>query len=759
MTISRITDLAVRNLEWVFMPAGLPLVAKTGDGAGTTSVSVRGGAGCGKTTLALALAQAIARHAGGAALYLTTEFAPTELVVKCQIHGLGEQAVLPWSERSKAQAGSILVAHLAVVAPQAERVTSTDRQAGAIDAVWSLIDGDGPGSSAAIKVAVIDAFNLPDAGRPEEALRHDLLSFIQALEARGVSTVLVEESGPGSAEWLSFVVDVVFELAFAADPATGAWQRQLTCRKSRYAPAVPGPHGYGLDHERRPELWPDLLSVIGSVKPSLALPPERWARMMIPLAGGRSYTLATGGFLVVNWYDKVGRAFTRAFVSTPGITDVMARCGPLTRVGVDDEAVAVFDGDGPSAIAAALLPLLSRHRANAVVLERAEFLLARPSQAFAALHAIEALRELGYLVLVHGHSEGLRAAADLADLVVDGTYRSERRVPPLPFRAVVGWLPDANALFVPPGEPPPDAQRNLHGGLRQALSEAELALARGATEEARKHVAAEADRLRGDTFAHGQYAAFLPLWCRLSVARYRLGWQEELPWFAEPKGVPAERKACLAWMKALIGRDMEAARACLDAFEAGPAVAPSGLGSGSHDALPARDVLWAALNALYGENDTCLRVLEAQHGTPFEPAALWFRLRALVRRGRAEEADRVAAEFERMSGGVPEYLVARLQAESRLDAPGPVAHAQARDRLLRLLDDASVPALHRADVSYNLGVAEDLLGDAKGAARHFALALDLNPELEIAKRALAPEQGAAREPGDELPAGPAPESS
>ncbi len=61
----RLTELPIKHLEYVFSPPGLMLPVKGESEHGTTSILVRGGAGTGKTTFALALAHALAKAARG----------------------------------------------------------------------------------------------------------------------------------------------------------------------------------------------------------------------------------------------------------------------------------------------------------------------------------------------------------------------------------------------------------------------------------------------------------------------------------------------------------------------------------------------------------------------------------------------------------------------------------------------------------------------------------------------------------------------
>jgi KaiC/GvpD/RAD55 family RecA-like ATPase len=444
----RATDLGVRNLELLFTPLGMPLVVKGSSGTGTTSILVRGGAGSGKTTLAVALAHSIARMGGGFTLYLTTEFAPVEIAFKATLLGLEEALVVRWDERAAVAVGGLAVHHLALLASPDDVLTSDQRKRSAIDAVWGLLEGEAVGAAVPVRAVVIDAFNLPDPGASEGALRADLVRFVQSLEEWGISTVLVEEAGPGASEWLSFVVDVVFELGFsaeryAAEPGTGELRRKLTCRKSRYASALPGPHDYGLDPRQRPSVWPDLLAVVSTTRDmGLSVPLADRKAIVVPFPNGTLKLLA-GGALVVNELDQVGTLFLGALAATPGIRTLRVKCSSLTRFSPPDggPAIEVFDGAGPHALGDAVARTLVASRANVVVFDGLSALIAVHG-ATALAHILQALRELGVLVCVHETTEGARRFIPFADLVVSG-FGGESRAEPLRYRFAATWLIDA----------------------------------------------------------------------------------------------------------------------------------------------------------------------------------------------------------------------------------------------------------------------------------------------------------------------------
>ncbi len=243
--IHGVAEFPVRGVERLFRPVGLPLVEKRPGGAPTTSLLVAGAAGTGKTTLATALAVGLARAREAVALYLTTESVPTELVHKARLLGLPEAGVKPWAGATPAVAGDIVVQHLEIVGGGSAPPSTMDES---IDAVWRLVSEDSR-RDVPIAVAVIDAFGLFESEHDGVERRRAVVGLIQALEARGITSILVEETLDASRSWLSFAVDLVFELHFERDPEGGPKTRRLSCPKSRYTAALVGPHDYGLEGE------------------------------------------------------------------------------------------------------------------------------------------------------------------------------------------------------------------------------------------------------------------------------------------------------------------------------------------------------------------------------------------------------------------------------------------------------------------------------------------------------------------------------
>ncbi|MBT9560381.1 MAG: hypothetical protein IV100_30430 [Myxococcales bacterium] len=250
----QLDELGVRNLPRVFEPRGLTLPLRSPHGNPTTSVLVRGQAGVGKTTLALSVGRAIASGVSGSLYYLSTEISPPDLRFKLK------QLGVPTSEcRAFTSAGggseTILYEHLLNANPDAAE-SIHGRGALAFEHIASLIDDE---RFSRVKVVVVDAFGLSgDAASTTEltSLRASLHQLIVGFEEKGISVVLVEEAPAPSSDWVSFVVDVMFELRWERDEDTGALLRKLLVPKSRFSRASPGPHDYGLVGNR-PAVWPD----------------------------------------------------------------------------------------------------------------------------------------------------------------------------------------------------------------------------------------------------------------------------------------------------------------------------------------------------------------------------------------------------------------------------------------------------------------------------------------------------------------------
>lgn len=410
MKDTRVRDLAVQHLEYVFSPPGLPLIEKAPGVAATTSVLVRGSAGAGKTTLAVSVAHAIARAGDGLVLYLTTEFAPAELAYKAMLLGLPEGSVHAWEPEMDLAVGSIAVQHLIAISGESG-LSSIERKRGAVEALWRMVQERRGRAGAPVRAVVIDAFTLPGPGEDDAALRDDLVTFVQALEQDGISTVIIEEVGVGATGWLPFVVDLVFELGFATDPDTGTLHRKLTCPKSRYAITIPGPHDYGLE-EGRPAVWPDLLAVLATgAKLPFAVPAGRKAAVKLVDGRGRS-GLVRGGHLVVERYEeRVG--WDEAVEEQSSA--VVVTFGPWTRISVKERESRIMSADGPHALAWAIVEAARRTGANAVIGFQINAVMELQRFRVPMLHALEAFRSLRFLACVTGEEKGMLTVEPMAD--------------------------------------------------------------------------------------------------------------------------------------------------------------------------------------------------------------------------------------------------------------------------------------------------------------------------------------------------------
>jgi len=236
-----VAKLVIEDMEQLFVPPGLPLVDK-GSSSPTTSIAIMGAAGTGKTTVAVALARAIAAETNGIALYVTSELATTEIGYKVSMLGMASK-VVQWKQRSLARVGDMVGQPAALVSDVGHAGGSSGMRA--LEAAWQLVDS--PAGELPIRCVVIDAFPLLDSShRPD---RDDVVALLQAIEGRGGSVVLVQEAAAAN-DFIPFVADIVFELGFHEVSETGGRIRTLGCPKSRHARALAGPHRIGFDRDR-----------------------------------------------------------------------------------------------------------------------------------------------------------------------------------------------------------------------------------------------------------------------------------------------------------------------------------------------------------------------------------------------------------------------------------------------------------------------------------------------------------------------------
>lgn len=344
MKLERLREAGVRHLEYLFAPAGLPLVPRHPEVPPTTSIAVRGAAGTGKTTLALSLARALADHAGqGAIYYLSTEVSPADPRWKAKGLGLADAEV--GDARSPVAGQRLFVDHLSLH-PEGEDDDPGVRTRRALDLAWAWVEEHA--AEHRVRALIVDAFSLVGARRePEDRTR--LLQLLQALEAKGIVPILVEEVGVEGGDWVAYLVDLVFELSWEPDPDTGVRLRKLACPKSRYATALYGPHDYGRDLGI-PAVWPALADVVGNGgfaeadwkpgSPGLLLPRER----------GRAL-YAGAGSLVATTLNRAP-ALHRVLVEVPWIRWIGVTVSSTSQIGT---RVHVGLQEGPHSLCWSLL--------------------------------------------------------------------------------------------------------------------------------------------------------------------------------------------------------------------------------------------------------------------------------------------------------------------------------------------------------------------------------------------------------------------
>ncbi|MEZ4309502.1 MAG: ATPase domain-containing protein [Polyangiaceae bacterium] len=698
--LRRLANTGVVRLERIFSPAGIPLVRKSKGGAFTTSIAVRGGAGCGKTTLALALALSLADASEGAVLHLTTELDPVEVALKAEQLGLSPEAIQPWG--TTGAPARVYATHLSLGETEEEPDAPAARKFGALQYAWDLLHADGQGATPRmdekVRVLVIDAFAAPQPEESQDTLRRDMVALVQALESEGISTLLVEETLGDAPSFLPFVVDIVFELAWVAGADTGELTRRLRCTKCRHAVARPGPHDYGLE-DGKLSVWPDVL---------LAVAPDAKVRIPEPLrlahliddSSNRCAVLTNGGVLPAPT-DGAGHRVEKVVSCTPGAHVVDVACGTLATISDRVRPVRLqwTDDMGISALGWMLVRLL-HEGANVVVLHEPHRLIQRAHDTPSVMRLIDALRGLGAIVVLSASDADLRLFSGMSDLPGLSVTRSHvRRLQDSPYRTAAwrfGIEAMIDALSVPLHEKSgaPAATENKHRSELLDLLPAVRSWQPTATNEraVRMH-----NRLHGLT-SSAAYSDVVALLLRL------LG--QRLP--AVNSNHPTT-----PWVHLLTGYT---AHAYHKPYREG--LAPASM----------QNLLWAALAATQAGNRQAIRVLEGT--TPLEAAlAHNMRLQAIAA-WEGLEAVRSALS----PGGqalVPDqqrHVWEAFLGANQKDLPLlPKAHDE-----LRILakKNGSMPILDRADMAFNLGLSAVQLGHTSEAARHFASALHLNPMLE-----------------------------
>lgn len=696
----QLTDLPVTQLQYIFSPPGLPLPAKGESAQGSTSVLIRGGAGTGKTTFALAIAHAIAKAGSGLVLYLTTEFSPVEIAFKATLIGLREEAVEAFPGADGLQAGDVVVEHLSLVRKGNPVLTSAERKRSSINAVWTLLhpeDANARKAPLPVRSVVIDALTLPESGESEEALRAYVVEFVQALEGEGISVVLVEELAPGAAAWSAFVVDVVFELAFQPDPETQELRRKLTLSKCRHALSIPGPHDYGLDGGV-PGVWPDLLRVItgshglGGWQPSVASP----VRLLLPTRSQDKWAELHGGLVLSP--QSAGDGPLRALQRTPGLESMDIHCGSITRIScADDDGATLFDNEGPHAIAWGILSVAASSGANTCIFHDLDGLLSRKGWSTPLLHVLESLRVAGFLLCVHSPDDALGALLPAANILWRRGTRKTVRYPNRRHRVLARYRLAEARLSTEPS-------LKLLRRVQSAQSDLTLRSARAALD-------AEVSQARGRENSTGDLMA-------LELSGKRIDGSQ----LVSRIGAGDVGGEWAAWFALYTGDEWAAADAALSAVEF-EALSPEML------------LLWKAVCASLAGNQAAIDELKAFLGTVDESLVLDPLLRGLVATGQLEEAERVLAEVAERQA-LPSWSLKRMRVDMRLDSDDPPVIRDAAEQLKRLTADESPPLVHRAETWYNLGTAHERLGEHEAAKAAFTRASELNPFLDAAREGL-----------------------
>ena len=698
MKTARLTELPVKHLEYVFSPPGLPLPAKGQSDLGTTSILVRGGAGTGKTTFALALAHAAAKAGGGLVLYLTTEFSPVEITFKATLIGLPEDAVDVWPGSDGVTAGGVVVEHLSEVRQGKPVLSSAERRRSSIDAVWGLLhpqEKDAAKTALPVRAVVIDALTLPDPGENDGAQRADLVAFVQALENEGVLVVLVEELAPGAAAWSSFVVDVVFELAFQPDPETQDLRRKLTLSKCRYALSIPGPHDYGLE-SGIPAVWPDLFRVVTIGPASTNGPLSRTVppRLALPLDEENKW-VSLNASVILSPYDITSMDAPRVLDHTPGAKMLSIRCRGRTLISASTHTSYVNEDDGVHAIGWAALSSAKLTGTNICFFNSLERLLKRPDSTARVSRLLEALRLMGFMVCVHSPRDAISPLDATADHIWDRTKHV-----PLPLRLrrhrdyastcfTMPWMKDLGTA----------ADQTKTHVVKMPADFNKYEIFDGFAPEAEQPPTIQDLRSATEAASTGRNVD-----------------KQTLESLVNAEGILGHHAA---WFALHSGADWHAARGALAAVE-------------TEKPEPTMLLLWKAICAAIACNISAIDELKALVASPDVALILDPLLRGLAGTNQLEVADRIIAEIGSRHGFAP-WMLARLSADVRLGSGSPAVLRDAAARLLSLSADESLPSVHRAEVCHNLGTAQDRLGQREAAIISFERAFAINPFLDAAR--------------------------
>jgi tetratricopeptide (TPR) repeat protein/KaiC/GvpD/RAD55 family RecA-like ATPase len=714
MASSRVTEFAFRGLPYVFTPAGLPLVEKSAGAAPSTSVLVRGAAGTGKSTLALALADGIARFSKGIVLYLVTEAALSDVQFKAEVLKL-ESAVRPFDEHASYKTGTIVVSHLIIERPESVNDSTEALQRHAVetaDRILTQLRDRQDKAGAPIRALVIDGLGFPEIRPGEPLTRRDLIAFLQTVEAQGVSPILVEETGAGSSDLFTFVVDVVLALALAPNPDSGALHRQLIVSKSRYSDSSAGPHDAVLD-AGTPALW--------TVTPSLDFGPQRIpVGFFFPVTQQDSLTQVVSigrGAVLLSRYDKDRLRLLRAWQRTPGLASLHVGCGPVTSVHGSDEIERLIPAaHGPAALLWGIHDALRSGTATGLHIGRLEYLLRRPRFAIAIPELLDVLVRRGLLVCIHGSHQGLQPIDEIADFAGPGApshWIASDILTPVArthrLRSV--WphaLPGIERPTLLPGQTFPEKAV-------QGLREAAVKLAAGDLGGARECIV--------NSLAGASHPTEMRFRIDAALLLDRLGMtRTALSYLANIRSEDALTVAALGWAHAEIGDEGNACRVALDAIDRNEVNDPS-------------VQLWHTLWARFTDTGVDLSSI---FGPIDQVPLLQVRLlaQAACGRGNLDIADALLAAAAK-TAGLSAGNLARLHADLRLESKDPAHWNDTVRRYEAILGDQSTTVIDRGDILHNLGLLQERLGKLDAAIELYKQAYATNALLEPAGDRLA----------------------
>lgn len=704
----RLTDLYVRQLEFLFSPPGMPLVHKGGPaGVPTTTILVRGEAGAGKTTLGLALAHAIAQACRGALLVLSTETSPVEYEFKVQLLGLDKRRVLPWDARQKSRRGSLLVQHVALARGPGDESEEEEEPPVVVDIVWSMLQTYASEQhKTPIGAVLIDGILLTDEGSLPP--RSETAAFLQALEARGVSVVLVEESSPQQSSWLPFVVDLVFELRFELDPELHKLVRHLVCHKSRYTPAAAGPHEYDQDDDDVLSVWPDPLDLHPEDLEVLRPPDAPEPTLFWPLGEQDKCWVWRGGGLILSSIEEKWD-LVLAMPSMATMRPAYARIDDLAEHADTERTwIGPIRHGGAYAFAWALARAAHQGPVNAVILHQLGALFGRSRSSESVIRTLRALVRAGFLVGVRDHKELIARLRPFSHFA-EASFRASgvRMMSTRKLRGFERWEVAPKPLTHIRSDEAIELERFFANWpeIEQALKTPhtditanQLNLLQGCASEAFNYFAKRAEGLAS---VYLLYLACAELLGRLKAYPFaqprRIAKSQEDPRISENLG----------WIWYIEGNDWHAARAA-------SSTGPTGMLA----------VLWLGLCARYANVAELRSALHASS----DVMSLTLVARALFANGHSSEAYDV---IERCDADLSPWTRKRWRAELAAEFGPPDDMLAVVEQLTGLAEDESAPRLQRAEVFLNLATLADQRQDKAASVTARQRALELNPLLRI----------------------------